>query len=304
MRDEGRTFSFGRSIALAVTLGLHAGALLLITRPLPPEPAEQAVVDPIPGDDWVVVEIGAWDEPPLRTPPAPPVTSAAGRLAARSRSERRHRSSTSSQSESVLRAAAAASKVADPAGGRPDAVPLDRSLVAHDGMARPQLPYEPLYGGSPRPAMGGFHTPGDGNEDEVFYRPRALEPRTTRFATAWRGDATLLDEWLGALIEATSGEVSVPLNPKFNLVCHGSIAGLGGTCRIIRNAGSGVIVERPPPAPWERSTRVQCAELRAQLANATDEEALLHLLERLSALCSGNEENEKARREAGLSVEN
>lgn len=299
MRDEGRTFSFRRSIALAVTLGLHAGALLLLTRPLPPEPAGQAVVDPVPGDDWVAVEIGPWDEPPPRSAPALPVVSTgAGRPAARSRMERRTRVPAAlvrSASSPPAQALGTADAAGDPGTLRPG-----QGLRAHDGMARPQLPYEPLYGGGPRAATADFHTPGDGSEDDVFYRPPALEPRTTRFAKAWRGDATLLDEWLGTLIEATSGEVSVPLNPKFNLVCRGSLAGLGGECRILRNAGSGVIVERPPPAPWERSTRAQCAELREGLARATDEDEVLRLLERLSALCTGNGE---ARREAGLPVE-
>lgn len=298
MRDEGRTFSFRRSIALAVTLGLHAGALLLITRPLPPEPTGQAVVDPLRGDDWVAVEIGPWDEPPPRSAPARPASTGAGRPATRARTERRSRASAAlvrGASSPTAGAPGAADAAGDPGTPRPG-----QGLLAHDGMARPQLPYEPLYGGGPKTATADFHTPGDGSEDDVFYRPRALEPRTTRFAKAWRGDVTLLDEWLGALMEMTSGEVSVPLNPKFNLVCRGSIAGLGGECRIVRNAGTGVIVERPPPAPWERSTRVQCAELRGQLANAADEESLLHLLERLSALCTGNEE---ARREAGLPVE-
>ncbi|GIX37424.1 MAG: hypothetical protein KatS3mg127_0663 [Silanimonas sp.] len=91
MRDEGRTFSFRRSIALAVTLGLHAGALLLITRPLPPEPTERAVVDPAWADNWVAVEVGPWDGPPRRNTPARPAGADAGRIAARARTERRAR---------------------------------------------------------------------------------------------------------------------------------------------------------------------------------------------------------------------
>ena len=86
---------------------------------------------------------------------------------------------------------------------------------------------------------------------------------------------------------------------------------------IVRNGGTGGIVQRPPTAPWERSNRVQCRELRQALAEADEAVELAHLLDRLSALCRGegadegevsggaasveaSARNDEARREAGL----
>jgi hypothetical protein len=85
------------------------------------------------------------------------------------------------------------------------------------------------------------------------------------------------------------------------------VAGLVGSCAIVRNGGTGVIVQRPPPAPWERSNRVQCRELRQALEDAEEAEQVAYFLDRLSSLCSpGTEtgidtpdnaaENEEARR--------
>jgi hypothetical protein len=292
MRDAGRTFSFRRSVAMAATLALHGAALLLLFRPLPPAPG---VAVPTPAMEalpaWVAVDLGGRGEPPAPPVPAGAAARAAGRSASRPPAARRERAPSLPE-----RAALAETAEADGA-ARPPV--LAGPLPVHDDAARPRLPYEPLFAGAPKEAAGGFRTPGDGSEDDVFYRPLALEPRRTRFAKAWRGDRTLLDEWLGGLVEATSGRVSIPLNPKFNLVCRGSLAGLGGDCRIERNGGTGVVVERPPPAPWERSNRVQCDELRDGLARASEEDEVLRFLERLSALCTVNGE---ARREAGLPV--
>jgi hypothetical protein len=144
-----------------------------------------------------------------------------------------------------------------------------------------------------------------------------LDPNPSRFAYAWRPRGNLIDDWLGQLVEKTTGKVTVPLNAKFSLVCGGSLAGLGGGCAIVRNGGTGVIVERPPPPPWERSNRVQCRELRAALEAAEEAAQVAYFIERLSALCSGpsddapagdddaqqgddRAENDEARREAGL----
>ena len=68
-----------------------------------------------------------------------------------------------------------------------------------------------------------------------------------------------------------------------------------------------MIVQRPPPAPWDRSNRVQCHELRQGLEAAEEAVQVAYYLDRLSALCSPGVEtaddapgNDEARREAGL----
>ena len=199
-------------------------------------------------------------------------------------------------------------------------VPVPRAISYLDDRARALLPQENLYAAKPPPREGDFYTPGDGGEDDVFYRPRALDPNPSRFAHAWRPRGNLVDDWLGQLVEKTTGQVSVPLNAKFSLVCKASIAGLGGGCVIVRNGGTGVVVQRPPPAPWDRSNRVQCRELRQAMEQAEEAVQLAYYLDRLSALCSNGEArdrrvpvvdpsfdggigNDEARREAGLPEE-
>lgn len=177
--------------------------------------------------------------------------------------------------------------------------PVPRGSAFLDDDARALLPQEPLYAAAPPPRDGAYYTPGDGREDDVLYRPRALDPDPSRFAHAWQPRGNLIDGWLGALVEKATGTVSIPLNSKFNLVCV-TVAGVSGSCAIVRNAGTGVIVQRPPPAPWERSHRVQCRELRQTVEVAEDAAALAYYLDRLSALCSDTAGNDEARREAGL----
>jgi hypothetical protein len=186
-----------------------------------------------------------------------------------------------------------------------------RTILYLDDEARALLPQENLFSATPPPREGDYYTPGNGTEDDVFYRPRALDPNPSRFAHAWQPRGSLIDDWLGQLVEKTTGQVSVPLNAKFALVCKASIAGLAGGCMIVRNGGTGVIVERPPPAPWDRSNRVQCRELRQALEDAEEAVQVAYFLDRLSALCSPGADsagsspddaaaNDEARREAGL----
>ncbi|MGL6291784.1 MAG: hypothetical protein ACRC2H_13925 [Silanimonas sp.] len=191
--------------------------------------------------------------------------------------------------------------------------PVARTVVYLDDEARALLPHENLYSATPPPREGDYYTPGDGSEDDVFYRPRALDPNPSRFAYAWRPRGNLIDDWLARAVEKVSGKVTIPLNAKFSLVC-GTVAGVAGGCAIVRNAGTGVIVQRPPPAPWERSNRVQCRELRQALEAAEEAAQVAYFLDRLSALCSATDEeadrvpdaptgNDEARHEAGLPEE-
>ncbi len=120
---------------------------------------------------------------------------------------------------------------------------------------------------------------------QLIERPPPIEYRSTRFAKAWQPSETLIDEWLKKAVEKTSGSVRVPLNPRFNLVCGGSILGVIGGCRIVRNAGTGVIVERPPAPPWQRTQRVQCQQFTQQLENANNAEAAAEALSLLQTYC-------------------
>lgn len=309
-------FSWRRCIALAVALGAHA--VLLVSMTLPMRWAPRMVAPEAPGAE-------SWNDPStpvavaLPLPRAQPERAASARDAVlgdapQPRGRGPQRPSGMPPGRQARKAVGdRALEESEALRGVDAGVPVARALVYLDDEARARLPYEPLYSAAPPKREGDWYTPGDGSEDDVFYRPKALEPNTTRFARAWRPTSNLLDEWLGQLVEATSGELSVPLNPKFSLVCKASIAGLGGACGIVRNGGTGVIVQRPPPAPWERSNRVQCRELRERLEAAEEAAQVAYFLDRLSALCSvgGDDDaemppgggNEEARREAGLPFE-
>jgi hypothetical protein len=251
-----------------MAIGLHAALLVALTLPIRFE-ADAPVAAQAPSGWEDILRVT-----PVELPrPQPPKASAS--------MERR----PAGMLEAGVVPAMAAEAPADVrAEGRADA-PVARALVYLDDDARALLPYEPLYSARKPQREGDWHTPGDGSEDDIFYRPLALEPNTTRFARAWRPTRSLGGEWLEKLVETTTGTVSIPLNAKFNLVCVGSIAGLGGGCLIVRNAGSDVVVARPPPPPWERANRVQCRELREQLAAADEAERIAWLLDRLGALC-------------------
>jgi len=177
--------------------------------------------------------------------------------------------------------------------------PVARPNLYIDDDTRAVLPYEDLYAAATPKRTGGYYTPGDGTEDDVFYRPLALEPNASAFAHAWKPGSSLLTDWLERAVNATTGTVSIPLNAKFSLVCKVSVVGAGGSCAIVRNAGTGVIVQRPPPPPWERSNRVQCRELRETLENADNPAAVASALDSLTRLCV-RPENDEARRGAGL----
>lgn len=285
-----REFSWRRCFAWSVALALHAALLLGLTRP--------PLHVPAPGIDAVERDArAAWvpvDRVPARIPETVPAMPDAPRP--RVRGEPLRAGTRVSPMPAVPMAASAA---VDPP------PPVARTLHHLDEEARALLPNEALFAAGPPPREGGYYTPGTGSEDDVFYRPRALDPNPSRFAHAWRPRGNALDDWLGRLVEATTGQVSVPLNAKFSLVCKASVAGMAGGCNIVRNGGTGVIVQRPPPAPWERSNRVQCRELRAALEAAEAAAQVAYVLDRLSALCSpaADEEgaaNDEARRGAGL----
>lgn len=265
-----RKFSWRRCAAWSVAIGLHAVLLVALSVPVrlvpdrPPEAGPEA-------------HRSAALRVELPTPARPLPALAASGAATPPRPERVPRGRPD-----VLEAPAASSSAAITAVRGPPA----RRLSILDDAARPILPDEPLFRPPTATASAGWHAPGDGSEDDVFYRPRALDPATTRFAKAWAPTTTLGREWYDGLMRATTGVVRIPLNPKFDLVCGASLAGLGGGCAIVRSSPAGVIVERPPPPPWERTHRVQCRELRAALEAATDEARVAALLDRLAALCA------------------
>ena len=295
-----RGFSWRRCAAWAVTLTLHVAVLVAMTRPLALHDPPRLVTDE---RDAAVIPVDLAAPAMGSTPPLPSGDVAG--LRAASIEGRRPSSRPAVEPPSPRRDrrsprvdnASADDDVVAP----PPAAPVARPVAYLDDEARARLPHEDLYSAGPPARPGGFYTPGDGSEDDVFYRPRALVPEPSRFASAWRPSGSLIDEWLGRLVEKATGTVSVPLNAKFSLVC-GTVAGVAGSCTIVRNGGTGVIVERPPPAPWERSNRVQCRELRAALAQADEAAQVAYVLDRLSALCRPTEgtEDDEARREAGL----
>ncbi len=298
---QDRQFSWRRSVAWAVSLALHLGLLVVMT--LPGEPVvPEAIVDVAPAPAWVPVDvldpsaernIAALADRPRTA--ATPADASATVAAPRGVPAMADRAPSIEPVEAATPETAAA--VLAPA-------PVPRTILYLDDEARALLPQENLYSAKPPPRAGDYYTPGNGTEDDVFYRPRALDPNPSRFAHAWRPRGNLIDDWLGRLVEKASGKVSVPLNAKFSLVC-GTVAGVAGGCVIVRNGGTGVIVQRPPPAPWDRSNRVQCRELRQALEDAEEAVQVAYFLDRLSALCSpGNEAgNDEARREAGLPEE-
>jgi len=291
---QHRQFSWRRSLAWGLSLALHLGLLVAMTLPRDadvPEIEARIGVEPRPA--WVPVEV---EKPPEES-----------RVAQRAEQPRVDPPSA----EALVPAPIARRPLPDPK-ATTDATspvvampaPVARTIPYLDDEARALLPHENLYSAKPPPREGDYYTPGDGSEDDVFYRPRALEPNPSRFAHAWRPRGNLIDDWLGRLVEKASGKVSIPLNAKFSLVC-GTVAGVAGGCMIVRNGGTGVIVQRPPPAPWDRSNRVQCRELRQALEDAEEAVQVAYFLDRLSALCSPGSEtgNDEARREAGLPEE-
>lgn len=312
MASEAR-FSWRRSLAWAVSLAVHAAVVIAMLLP-----RESAMVDPAVdvAPAWDTVPVGGVtviriDEPRDPIPPRKPEATS------------RDADDVPTTGRSVVPKAVPSRIrfVAEPVPPIPSPtrastpssdtmVPVPRAISYLDDRARALLPQENLYAAKPPPREGDFYTPGDGGEDDVFYRPRALDPNPSRFAHAWRPRGNLVDDWLGQLVEKTTGQVSVPLNAKFSLVC-GTVAGLAGSCVIVRNGGTGVIVQRPPPAPWDRSNRVQCRELRQALEEAEEAVQVAYFLDRLSALCGpgsggaidtpdGAAQNDEARREAGL----
>ena len=255
-------FSWRRSLAWAFTIGLHAAVLLALLAPprLPEGDPALLVILPEPLqwlDDEASVAVALPDAPKT----APRAATAAG-------------------SRDVATRQLAASEPAR----RTEPLSAERSVRLFDDEGRAVLLDQPIFSATPAPREGSFFTPGDGSEDDVFYRPLALEPRTTRFAEAWRPPETLFDELDGWLLDKLVKEVRIPLNPKFNLVCVVTVIGVG-SCMIERNGGTGVIVERGPPPPWERAQRVQCVELRRELAASDDAVRVAFLLERLAELC-------------------
>ncbi|MCZ8113517.1 hypothetical protein [Silanimonas sp.] len=298
---QDRQFSWRRSVAWAVSLALHLGLLVAMTLPnetLVPE----AIVDVAPVPAWVPVDLL---EPPAEHSVAAradrPRSAAAPADASPTVVAPRGAPPLAAREPSIEPADAATSETTAAA---PAAAPVARTIPYLDDDARALLPMENLYSATPPPREGDYYTPGNGTEDDVFYRPRALDPNPSRFAYAWQPRGNLIDDWLGQLVEKASGKVSIPLNAKFSLVC-GTVAGIAGGCVIVRNGGTGVIVQRPPPAPWDRSNRVQCRELRQAMEDAEEAVQVAYFLDRLSALCSPGSEtgNDEARREAGLPVE-
>lgn len=305
-----REFSWRRCFAWTVALALHVAILIPLSIPMRLDGPED-VVAIVDAPSWADLERSTAVElpPPL---PREPIVAAEPRREER-RARRRSTSTSSTDATTPVSALTATVADVDAAPDAPSAAssaPMARTVVYLDDEARALLPHEDLYSATPPPREGDYYTPGDGREDDVFYRPRALDPNPSRFAYAWRPRGNLIDDWLARAVEKVSGTVTIPLNAKFSLVC-GTVAGIAGSCVIVRNAGTGVIVQRPPPAPWERSNRVQCRELRQALENAEEAAQVAYFIDRLSALCSAADDtteqapdapagNDEARREAGL----
>lgn len=277
-----REFSWRRCSAWAFAIGVHAA--LLVSMSVPMRIEDEAVVVSFEAERWIDRERFVPVELPAPIRPTPgeqrPVVSATPRVEPR-RVRRRKREDASgaehADDDSLLLTRTAVE------------APFARPLAFLDDEARAKLPHEPMFAAGPPAREGDFHTPGDGSEDDVFYRPLALEPNTTRFERVWQPTGTLGGDTYRRLVELTTGTVRVPLNPKFSLVCGASIAGLGGGCVIVRDGGTGIIVERPPEAPWDRANRVQCRELRDQLEAAESADDVAFFLDRLTALCTGSE---------------
>lgn len=290
---QAATFSWRRTLAWTVTLSLHAGVLLLLLTPAVHESAKPASA---PREE--LIPVSYVDAPASSVPFQRPNSTESGvpLLPARPSAQQ-----PASRSLPVQESVAVESTS--------PAVPIENSLASNAPVARPNhyikddaralLPYEDMYAAAPPKPTAGYYTPGNGTEDDVFYRPLALEPNASAFAHAWKPGSSLLTDWLERAVNATTGTVSIPLNSKFKLVCKASVLGVAGGCLIVRNSGTGVIVQRPPPPPWERSHRVQCRELSEKLESAEDPVVIASVLDSLAHLCV-DPQNGEARREAGL----
>ena len=277
-----REFSWRRCTAWTVAIGLHALILVPMSVPLRLDTSQSVVESVTPS--WSDREryVPILPSTPIEQP-IPRINAATAPASARSRSERR-------RERRALEVAEDAVDTTDfEVGAARQEAPIARPLIFLDDDARAKLPDEPMFAVGPPAREGDWYTPGDGSEDDVFYRPLALEPNTTSFARVWRPPQSVGSDVYERLLRATTGVVRIPLNPKFTLVCGASLAGLGGGCGIARVTGTGVIVERPPEAPWDRANRAQCRELRDQLDAAESADEVAFLLDRLTALCTGND---------------
>lgn len=273
-----RPFSWSSVFAWTVAIAVHSALAVLVLVP----PAQSSWPDPSASEPTAsaAVEAIAVTLPPRQRPPSmpkPPVAPAmsGGRPSSPARQP----------------ASASTNAMSSPPPVDAEIVPKDRF---YDDAGRPRLPDEPLYAATPA-APDQYRMPGDGSEDDVFYRPSALATQEDRIAFRWEPRVSAGAEWYGRLVRATSVKTTIPLGPKFSLVCGASLAGLGGACMIQRNGGTGVIVQRSAdPPPWERVRSVQCRGLREELEKAEDPARITWLLDRLLALCSAEPAPDKA----------
>lgn len=267
-----RGFSWPRVLAIAVTIGLHGFTLIWISRPPAPD-----LTQPL----WVVDGTAAPEEavsyrpissPPDTIPPRRSVPTSARAAVASPGRVRERPIETSLAPTPVPRN------------------PFDMPVL--DAQGRPRLSEHLLAEMVVGPSNNAdFLKPTDRSQRRIFDRPPPIEYQETSFDRVWQPQEGLLDEWTQRLGKIITSEISLPLNPRFALVCQVTITGLGA-CRIQRNTGTQVLVDRPPPPPWERAQRVQCRELRDELARAQTTQEAVSTLDRLQALCVGGERHD------------
>lgn len=120
---------------------------------------------------------------------------------------------------------------------------------------------------------------------EFFDRPPAMEYRETEFEQYWRPhDKDLLTDLLEAAVEATTGEVRIPVpgNPGVSVVCKASLLAVMGACGVVK-ADKGYQYADPNVLTPEQDR--QCEVLWEQIVQASTQEGWRRLRKLYDATC-------------------
>lgn len=130
-----------------------------------------------------------------------------------------------------------------------------------------------------------WRLPGVAEAGEFLERPPALEYRESRFEQYWRPhDKDLLTELLEAAVEATTGEVRIPVpgSPGSSIVCKASLLAVAGACGVVRHDAG---YQYPDPNVLTPEQDRECAVLWEQIVQASTHQGWRQLRRLYDASC-------------------